>query len=262
MSKSKNKSILNKLFESKNTHKEEAPEINKEEFIKVLKSRRSVRIYNDEPVLEKDMKECLELALLAPNSSNLQPWEFYWVRNLDKKKKLVEYCLNQPAAQTAQELVVCVARHDFWKINAQRMLSIFKEKENKVPKSALTYYKKIVPLAYNQGPLGIYGIIKKIIVLFRGINTPTPREPSNTNDMKIWAHKSTALACENLMLSLRAYGYDSCPMEGIDSKRIKKLLKLPRKAQISMVISAGKRAENGVYGQQLRFNSEHFIKIV
>ena len=162
MSKSKNKSILNKLFESKNTHKEEAPEINKEEFIKVLKSRRSVRIYNDEPVLEKDMKECLELALLAPNSSNLQPWEFYWVRNLDKKKKLVEYCLNQPAAQTAQELVVCVARHDFWKINAQRMLSIFKEKENKVPKSALTYYKKIVPLAYNQGPLGIYGIIKKI----------------------------------------------------------------------------------------------------
>ena len=30
-----------------------------------------------------------------------------------------------------------------------------------------------------------------------------------------------ALACENLMLALRAYGYDSCPMEGMDSKRIK-----------------------------------------
>ena len=262
MSKTKNKSILNKLFESKNTHKEQAQTINKEEFIKAVKSRRSVRIYNDEPVLEKDMKECLELALLAPNSSNLQPWEFYWVRNHDKKNKLIEYCLNQPAAQTAQELVVCVARPDSWKVNAERMLSIFKDKGDQIPKSAITYYKKIVPLAYNQGPLGTVGLIKKIIIFFRGINTPTPREPSSKNEMKIWAHKSTALACENLMLSLRAYGYDSCPMEGIDSKKIKKLLNLPRKAQISMVISAGKRAENGVYGKQLRFSSEHFIKIV
>ena len=80
--------------------------------------------------------------------------------------------------------------------------------------------------------------------------------------MKIWAHKSTALACENLMLSLRAYGYDSCPMEGMDSYKIKKLLNLPRKAQITMVISAGKRAENGVYGNQVRFDSKHFIKVI
>ncbi len=262
MSNTKNKSILNKLFETKNTHQEIAPEINKEEFIKVIKSRRSVRIYNDEPVLEKDMLACLELALLAPNSSNLQPWEFYWVKDKKKKEKLIEYCLSQPAAQTAQELVVCVARYDFWKTNADRMLTLFKEKGNTFPKSAITYYKKIVPLAYSQGPLGIIGLLKKIVVFFRGIKTPTPREPGSINDMKIWAHKSTALACENLMLSLRAYGYDSCPMEGIDSKKIKQLLKLPRKAQISMVISAGKRAENGVYGQQLRFDSKHFIKIV
>ena len=77
--------------------------------------------------------------------------------------------------------------------------------------------------------------------------------------MAIWAHKSTALACENLMLSLRAYGYDSCPMEGMDSKRIKKLLGLSSPAEISMVISSGKRAENGVYGKQIRFDSNYFI---
>ena len=73
------------------------------------------------------------------------------------------------------------------------------------------------------------------------------------------AHKSTALACENLMLSLRAFGYDSCPMEGIDSRRIKTLLGLKKPAEISMVISAGKRAENGVYGKQFRFNNKYFI---
>ena len=94
------KNILNELFESKNEHTENALSINKEEFIKTIKSRRSVRVFNTDPVLEDDMKECLELTILAPNSSNLQPWEFYWVRSENKKEKLISYCLNQPAAST------------------------------------------------------------------------------------------------------------------------------------------------------------------
>ena len=65
------KPILNELFESRNSYTEKAEKIKKEDFIKTIKSRRSVRNYNQEPVIEKHMKECLELALLAPNSSNL-----------------------------------------------------------------------------------------------------------------------------------------------------------------------------------------------
>ena len=103
---------------------------------------------------------------------------------------------------------------------------MFKEKE--LPKAVSTYYKKIVPLAYNQGFLGLFGLIKKISTFFIGLKRSIPREPTSFNDMKIWAHKSTALACQTLMLSLRAFGYDSCPMEGIDSRKIKKLLKLPK----------------------------------
>ena len=253
------KPILNELFETKNKHIEEVPAIDKEEFIKAVKSRRSVRNFTDEPVLEKDMRECLELTLLAPNSSNLQPWEFYWVRSAENKEKLISYCLGQPAASTAQELVVAVARPDFWKVNQKRMLALIDEMGEKAPKSVKKYYGKIVPLAYQQGLLSIKGYVKKIAMEFRGLKKPTPREPYNKKGMSVWAHKSTALACENLMLSLRAYGYDSCPMEGMDSTRIKKLLGLNSPAEISMVISAGKRAENGVYGKQIRFESKYFI---
>ena len=150
MAKNK-KPILNELFETRNSHSEEAEEIKKEDFIKTIKSRRSVRNYNDEPVLEQDMKACLELALLAPNSSNLQPWEFYWVRSPEKKQKLVSYCLGQPAAATAQELVVAVARPDYWKVNQKRMLELIAEMGEKAPKSVKKYYGRIVPLAYQQG---------------------------------------------------------------------------------------------------------------
>ena len=254
------KPILNKLFNTNNTYYEKALNCNKEEFIKLIKNRRSIRIYNDVKVKEEDMMNCLELSLLSPNSSNLQPWEFYWVKDSLKKTKLVQYCLGQPAAKTAQELIVCVARPDHWKKNSKIIIDGFKDKD--VPEAAYTYYTKIVPLAYNQGLFGLFGFFKKISTFFIGLKRPIPREPSSFNDMKIWAQKTTALACQTLMLSLRAFGYDSCPMEGIDSYRIKKLLKLPRQSQICMVISVGKRAQNGVYGKRFRMNKDRFIKII
>ena len=233
--------------------------INKEEFIKVINSRRSVRVYTNEKVKEEDILSCLKLGLLAPNSSNLQPWEFYWVRSENKKNKLVEYCLNQPAARTAAELIVCVAKPMAWKKNRKKMLDLITKNDKKPPEAVVNYYKKIVPLAYNQGIFGIRGFIKSIIIFFISFFRPIPREPVSFADMKVWSQKTTALACQNLMLSFRAFGYDTCPMEGIDSYRIKKLLKLSNTDQICMVISVGKRAKNGVYGKRIRFDDEDFI---
>jgi nitroreductase len=65
-------------------------------------------------------------------------------------------------------------------------------------------------------------------------------------------HKSTALAAQNFMVSMAAQGYDTCPMEGFDSKRIKRTLNLPSAAQISMVIGCGIRKPEGVYGKRFR----------
>jgi nitroreductase len=80
--------------------------------------------------------------------------------------------------------------------------------------------------------------------------------------MRVWAHKSTALACENIMLGFSAFGFDTCPMEGFDSARVKKVLNLGRESEICMVISAGKRAKNGVYGPRIRFGKEQFVKVI
>ena len=77
--------------------------------------------------------------------------------------------------------------------------------------------------------------------------------------MKIWGHKSTSLACAHFMLAMRAHGFDTCPMEGFDSRRVKRLLGLPRRAQITMVISAGKRAKGGIYGDRFRFDQEKVV---
>lgn len=238
---------------------EKIPKIDPKEFQKVINSRRSVRIFDGKPVPEKIMERCLENAILAPNSSNLQQWEFYLVQSPAKKEALIKACLDQIAAKTASELIVAVARTATWQSHAREMLRIFAKAKN-VPESAISYYKRIVPFVYSQGPLGIFGFAKRFLYLFRGLSVPIIREPVSKSHMNIWAVKSTALGCQNLMLSLRAYGFDSCPIEGYDSKRIKKILDLPHDAVVVMVIAAGKRAKGGIYGERIRFDKSKFIK--
>ncbi len=240
-------------------HSEPAPVTDPQAFEQVVRSRRSTRVFTDAPVPEDVMRRCLDLAMLAPNSSNLQPWEFYWVRDEEKKQELARLCLGQPAATTARELVVCVARLDTWERNRQLMLQQLEAPESQAPESALSYYRKLVPLAYKQGPLYLLGPVKRLLLWFMALKKPMPRGPAGKSDMRVWAHKSTALACENLMLAFRAFGFDSCPMEGIDETRIRKMLDLPRGAEISMVISAGQRAAGGIYGPQIRFDNSLFV---
>jgi len=241
---------------------EKAPAINAKEFQKVVDSRRSVRVFDGTPIPGNVMKRCLDNAILAPNSSNLQPWEFYHVKSPDKKAGLIKACLDQVAARTAAELVVVVARTATWKENAREMLRIFAGAKQKVPKAAVSYYKKLVPFVYSMGPLGVFGLVKRLLFFIRGLKTPVIREPVKKSHIKIWAVKSTALGADNLMMSFRAYGFDSCPMEGYDSKRIKKLLGLPRDAVVVMVVAAGKRGKGGIYGERVRFDRSKFIKTV
>tara|TARA_B110000285_G_C15124665_1_gene619409 strand:- start:1274 stop:2053 length:780 start_codon:yes stop_codon:yes gene_type:complete len=252
-----------KIFDSKEAQSsarkmEEAPAVDAQAFYDVLESRRSVRVYSKAPVPEETMRRCLEAALKAPTSSNLQTWELHWVRSPEKKQLLVDACLGQPAAATAQELVVFVARPDLWKRNNGWMLDHLKASPN-TPGKALQYFNKITRIVYNQGPWSVYRPFKWVWFSIRGIKKPTPREPIHAGQMQTWAHKTTALAAQNFMLAVRAEGFDSCPMEGLDSQRVKRLLGLPRAAGITMAVSVGQRAEGGVYGPRFRFDSAHFI---
>ena len=228
-----------------------------DEFRKVVRSRRSVHRFTDEPVPEHVLDDCLELAMLAPNSSNLQPWEFFVVQTPALKSRLADACLGQNAAKTAPVLIVVVARTDTWRQHSRMALEQWPE-EN-LPGIVKKYYSKIAPLHYNQGPFGLFGVAKKAAGLFVGLTRPVPRGPYSPNEMKIWATKSTALAAENLMLALRAHGYDSCPMEGFDECRVRRLLKLPKNGLVAMVLAAGKRSEKGVYNRQYRFNKEELV---
>lgn len=232
-----------------------------EEFKKVVESRRSVRHYLEEFIPDAIVEECLRLALLAPNSSNLQPWEFYWVKSPEKMQRLKELCLNQPAARTAPTLIACVARPDQWRRGQKINQDYFSDQPN-TPKSVRAYYGTLVPFMYANGPMNILAPFKNLVVNLLGLFRIMPRGPFGRYGNLLWATKTTALACENLMLAFRAAGYDTCPMEGFDEVRVKQLLNLPAAAAVTMIISAGKRSPAGIYTPRIRGVDTHFIKRV
>jgi nitroreductase len=218
--------------------------------------RRSVRVYDPEkPIDPQKVKYCIEQASLAPTSSNLQLWEFYHVTSPELKKEIAKNCYNQPAAKTAQELVIPVVRLDLWKERIQSNVNFIRsnvttpEDEAKI-KGALTYYQKIIPNLY-RGTSFWRGAVHKLKANWDGMRKVSYREVTS-GDLRVVGHKSTALAAQNFMVSMAAQGYDTCPMEGFDSKRIKRTLNLPSAAQISMVIGCGIRKPEGVYGKRFR----------
>jgi nitroreductase len=221
-----------------------------------IKYRRSVRVFDDKNIDSEKVKDCLINATLAANSSNLQLWEFVHVEDKKILKELSKACFNQNAAKTAKQLVVIVVRKDLWSKRAKWNIKEIKDQSNKNDitikrlNQATGYYNKIIPTLYFDF-FGLLGFFKSLIFQAIGLFRPTMRQVTST-DTRIVAHKSAALAAQNFMISMAGIGYDTCPMEGSDTLLVKKILKLNRKAEISMVIGCGLRTEKGIYGEQLR----------
>lgn len=233
-------------------------------FFELINKRRSVRKFSDIQVPEQIMRKCLKASLLAPNSSNLQPWEFYWIRNEEKKNDVIEACFSQNAAKTAKELVVAVSRIDTWKRNRNLIVENFKEKDKFIP-IIDKYYNNLIPFAYYHDRFGIAGLIKRVIYIFInlfGYFKPIIRGPIYKHELFETVTKTTALACQNFMMGLTSEGYDSCPMEGFDEKRIKKILKLNWQCHVVMIFGIGKAEKGGVYGDRFRVDDKLIIKEV
>ena len=239
----------------------------KKEFDKIVRKRRSVRRYKKTDISSNDVKDSILHASLAPNSSNLQLWEFYHVTTKELMNKISKACFDQPAASTANQFVIIVTRKDLW--NQRRMFNINTIKNKNINSNdkslknrnlAIKYYKYIIPTIYKEF-FGLIGYFRYVNALIIGLFRPIYRQVTNS-DMRVVAHKSSALAAQNFMLSMTSKGYDTCPMEGFDSLRLKRILSLPYSSEINMVISCGIRDNNGVYGKQIRvpFDDVYFKK--
>jgi len=234
-------------------------------FDEIIEKRRSNRRFDPNVEVPNDViQKSLERAILSPNSSNMQLWEFYWIQNPAEREKYTALCLDQSAAKTAKQLVVFVTRADLWKKRAKWNLDRVKEgiqgEPNKLQKRGLDYYAKLMPLAYRSDFLGFWAFVRRCISFFGGLTKPFYRMGGKA-DQRVTVHKSCGLAAQTFMLSIAAEGFESCPMEGFDSKRVKEALNLPSGAEINMIVAVGKGTPEGTWGPRNRVPYEEVVFI-
>lgn len=237
-------------------------------FEEIINHRRSVRHYDPDKELDGEkVRRCIELATLAPVSSNMQLWEFHHITSPHLLKKMEKACIYQNTVRTAKQIVVFVTRQDLYKKRARQVLDFERqnirnyapvEKQDKYIKSQELYYKVAMPFIYSRF-LGLYGIFRKLFATVVGLFRPIVREVSEP-DMRVVVHKTCALAAQTFMLAMSNEGYDTCPLEGFDSRLIKKALSLPRGAEVNMVITCGVRMQKGLRGDRYRVPFEEVYK--
>jgi nitroreductase len=236
-------------------------------FPEIVNYRRSVRNYKAQAIDTQKVKHCLELATRAPNSSNMQLWEFYHITSPSVLKELAVACLNQESATTAQQMVVFVTRQDLFRKRAKEMLLLEtyninknspEEKQAKRIGRWKLYYGRVMPFLYARF-FGVLGLIRKLLVNIVGLFRPIVYQVSE-GDMRVVVHKTCALAAQTFMLAMANEKYDTCPMEGFDSRRVKRLLNLPFGAEVNMIVSCGIREDKGVWGDRMRIPFEEVYR--
>ena len=70
-----------------------------------IRTRRSIRRYQNKPIEEEKLQQILEAGRLAPSSANRQEWRFVVARDAETRMRLMSAAKNQPFVGQAPVVV-------------------------------------------------------------------------------------------------------------------------------------------------------------
>jgi len=224
------------------------------DILDAIFQRRAVKLFEPVEISAGLREQILNAARHAPSSFNMQPYKFYWVESAAQKATVARLCMGQKPAETAPALCVAVADIGSMRATAQgqaewmRGSNFTEEKIRDYERTA-----KIGRILFMPGPFGIFGEMKRALFWLVNLWKTMGMPPLSHQEILKWATKSTSLACENLMIAAEALGFNTCPMEGFDGRRLLQYLGLSRRHhEIVMVIAIGKKSQAYVQPPQWR----------
>lgn len=181
---------------------------------KVMKERKSVRVYDPNFKIEKEeLEEMLTLATSAPSSSNLQAWNFIVIQDQEVKKELRAIANNQAQVEQSSAVIAVLGNIDAYKnvekIYTQNVEAGHMDESIKERTVANTY--------------AMY-----------------PNAPVEAR-MNIAAFDA-GLVSMQLMLVAKERGYDTIPMGGFDKAKFAERFELPEHLFPIVLIAVGKAA--------------------
>jgi nitroreductase len=174
--------------------------------LEAIQSRRAIKHYDaGHRMSDAEIRQLLETAMLAPTAFNIQHWRFVTVLDPEVRKQIRAAAWDQAQVTDASLLIVMCADKDAWKKDAAR-------------------YWKNAPQ-----PVQDF-LVPAIGPYYEG------REQVQRDECM----RSCGLAGMTIMLTAKAMGYDSCPMDGFDFEAVGKIINLPEDHVISFMIAVGK----------------------
>jgi nitroreductase len=179
------------------------------DVFQAIETRRAVKGFDPAhkiSVAEGD--KLFAMARLAPTAFNIQHVRFLDVDDAALRQDIRAAAWNQAQVTDSSLLVVLCADTKAWEKEPMRYWAT-------APKETQDFMLPAID-AYYRGKEGV---------------------------QRDEAHRSCAMAGMNLMLSARAMGYDSSPMDGFDYEAVGKLINLPEDHLISFMVAIGKKAQ-------------------
>ncbi|MEK5040192.1 nitroreductase family protein [Sporosarcina sp. FSL K6-3457] len=192
----------------------------------VMKARKSVRVFDPNTTIPKEeITEMLELATIAPSSSNLQSWRFLVIQDTEVKKELKTIANNQVQAEEASAVIAILGDVDAYKkveqIYTQNVAEGHMDESIKDRTVASTY--AVYPNAPVEARMNI-------------------------------ASFDAGLVSMQLMLVAKEKGYDTVTMGGFDKVKFAERFDLPENVFPIVLIALGKAAAPAYGSSRLPLN--------
>lgn len=192
----------------------------------IIKERHSVRKYDPSYKMSKEeLEEILNEAILAPSSSNLQPWRFLVISDQEVKKELRPIANNQEAVETSSAVIAVLGDTEMFK-NVDKIYSMnveagFMDEGTR---------DRIVQNTLNSYPLAPKTALESI------------------------ASFDAGLISMQLMLIARSKGYDTVTMGGFNKQQFSEKFNVEERYVPIVLIAIGKSAGPSFQSSRLPLN--------
>ena len=195
--------------------------------------------------------QILDSSRRAPSGFNAQPYRCIVVSSPDAKEQLSRYCIGHNAHRVRDSdctVVFLANREVFWDLS--RIRNMIKDTNPKLFESKWKLWKYLaLVLLFSQGiplPKFLAGPISfmmrlttSILAFFTRSKFPLP----SLYSAEVWSQKNTMLFVMSYMLGCTANQLQTCPMEGYNVAGIRRMLQIPRRYTIPLIVATGKAYE-------------------
>ena len=171
-----------------------------------ITQRRAVKHFDpNHQMSQAEIDQLFSLAILSPTAFNIQNWRFVLVQNPELRRSIRSVSWNQARVTDASLLVILCADIKSWEKEPGRYWRNASQETQDFLLPAIDNY-------------------------YRGLEQVQRDE----------AMRSCGMAAQTLMLTAKAMGYDSCPMDGFDFAAVGNLINVPEDHVIALFVAIGK----------------------